>query len=277
MVRPCPMWRVMQLITAMRNFGDGTPVTPYVSKNGESFPDSPDGRRTDGRQGRRTTEGSAAITTVSTTAERSRVPQLRADASRNRERIMATAREALVEHGAEVTLDQIARQAGVGNATIYRHFADRSELIRQVALEVMDRIVELAESALAKEPDAFEALRRFVHGAAEERMGALCPVLFEGYELIAAELAEKRVRVERAMEDIVHRARSSGLLRADVSAGDILLALPHITRPLPGTAGLNLDRFVDRHLQIFLDGLRAPGRSTLPGTAATYEDLQCSR
>jgi AcrR family transcriptional regulator len=210
---------------------------------------------------------------VSTTAERSGVPRLRADASRNRERIVAAAREEFVEYGADVTFDQIARRAGVGNATIYRHFADRSELIRQVTLEVLNRIVELAESVLAEAPDAFEALQRFVHGAADERIGALCPILSDGYELIAAELSEKRVRLERALEDIMDRARSSGLLRPDVTAGDILIALPQLTRPLPGTACLNLDRFVDRHLQIFLDGLRAPGHSALPGTAATFEDL----
>lgn len=220
------------------------------------------------------TEGRSAVGTVSTTAERSCAPRLRADASRNRERIVAAAREAFVEYGADVTLDQIARRAGVGNATIYRHFTDRSELIRQVTLEVIDRIVELAESALAETPDAFEALQRFVHGAADERIGALCPIMSDGYELIAAELAEKRVRVERALEDIVDRARSSGLLRPDVTAGDILIAMSQLTRPLPGTACLHLDRFADRYLQLFLDGLRAPGHSTLPGAAATFKDLQ---
>lgn len=223
---------------------------------------------------RQTTERGADVGTAGTTAERSDVPRLRADASRNRERIVAAAREAFVEYGAEVTLDQIARRAGVGNATVYRHFADRSELIRQVTLEIMNRIVDLAESALAESPDAFEALQRFVHGAAGERIGALCSIMSDGYELIAAELAEKRTRLERALEDIMDQARGSGLLRPDVTAGDILIALPQLTRPLPGTACLNLDRFVDRHLQLFLDGLRAPGHSILPGTAATFEDLQ---
>jgi AcrR family transcriptional regulator len=214
------------------------------------------------------------VGTVGTIAERSGAAGLRADASRNRERIVAAAREAFVEYGAEVTLDQIARRAGVGNATVYRHFADRSELIRQVTLEVMNRIVELAESALAEAPDPFEALQRFVHGAAGERIAALCPMLSDGCESIAAELAEKRARLERALADIMDRAQSSGLVRPDVTAGDVLIALPQLTRPLPGTACLNLDRFVDRHLQLFLDGLRAPARSTLPGTAATFEDLR---
>jgi hypothetical protein len=79
------------------------------------------------------------------------------------------------------------------------------------------------------------------------------------------------------VEDIMERARDSGLLRPDVGAGDIMIALPQLTRPLPGTACLNLDRFVGRHLQLLLDGLRAPARSTLPGTPATFEDLQHHR
>ncbi|MFC7384209.1 TetR/AcrR family transcriptional regulator [Sphaerisporangium rhizosphaerae] len=211
---------------------------------------------------------------VSTTAARSHVQRLRADASRNRERIVAAAREAFVEYGAEVTLDQIARRAGVGNATIYRHFADRPELIRQVTLEVMNRIVKLAETALAEEPDAFAALRRFVHGATEERIGALCPILSADCERIASALTVERARLERAVEAIVERGRDAGLLRPDVTPADILIALSQLTRPLPGSRRLNLDRFVGRHLELFLDGLRTPARSPLPGAGATFDDLK---
>ena len=211
---------------------------------------------------------------MSTTTERGRVPRLRADASRNRERIVAAAREAFVESGAEVTLDQIARRAGVGNATIYRHFTDRSDLIHQVTLEVMNRVVTLAETALSEARDPFEALQRFVHGAARERIGALCPILSDGCELIAADLLEKRIRLHEVMQDIMDRARRSGLLRPDVAPGDLMIALTQLTRPLPGSTDLHLERFVDRHLQIFLDGLRVPGHSPLPGTPATFEDFQ---
>ncbi|GII34437.1 TetR/AcrR family transcriptional regulator [Planotetraspora mira] len=211
---------------------------------------------------------------ASTTVERSGAPRLRADASRNRERIVAAAREAFVEFGADVTLDEIARRAGVGNATIYRHFADRTELIRQVTLEVMNRIVKLAESALTDEPDAFEALRRFVHGAADERIGALCPILSDVCPPMPTEFTDKRDRLEQAVQSIMDRARDAGVLRPDVGPGDVLIALPQLTRPLPGTGCLNLGRFIDRHLELFLDGLRAPARSPLPGAAATFEDLR---
>ncbi|MEO3809259.1 helix-turn-helix domain-containing protein [Sphaerisporangium sp. B11E5] len=213
------------------------------------------------------------MSTVHTITERGRAPRLRADASRNRERIVAAAREAFVEYGAEATLDQIARRAGVGNATMYRHFADRAELSRQVMLEVMNRVVRLAESAL-DEADAFEALRRFVHGAAAEQVGALCPVVSGEWEAIAAELAENRARLQRAVQALMDRARDEGLLREDVAPGDIMIAICQLTRPLPSTGCLRLGRFAERHLDIFLDGLRAPARSVLPGPGATFEDLQ---
>lgn len=78
-----------------------------------------------------------------------RVPRPRADALRNRERIVAAAREMFVEFGPEVPFDEIARRAGVGNATVYRNFPDRDALAREVVCSVMDRTSERAESAIA--------------------------------------------------------------------------------------------------------------------------------
>jgi hypothetical protein len=80
--------------------------------------------------------------------------------------------------------------------------------------------------------------------------------------------------LERAAEDLMVRARSSGQLRADVAAGDLFLALSQLTRPLPGRCCVDFDRFVHRHLEVFLDGLQAPARSILPGSAATIEELR---
>jgi AcrR family transcriptional regulator len=202
------------------------------------------------------------------------IPRLRADASRNRDRIVVAARELLVEYGAEVPLDEVARRAGVGNATVYRHFADRGELMLQVTLSVMERIQEQADTAVAEEPDAFQALRRFVLGAAEERIGALCSMLSDAFNRAHPEVVESRNRLERTIEDILDRARRSGQLRADVAVGDLMVAITQLSRPLPGTACANADRFVHRHLLIFLDGLQAPARSELPGTAVTFQELQ---
>ncbi|MEU7485660.1 helix-turn-helix domain-containing protein [Streptomyces sp. NPDC042319] len=219
------------------------------------------------------------MTTASTDATRTSQPRLRADAQRNRERIVAAAREIMVEHGADVPLDEVARRAGVGNATLYRHFPDRADLIHHVTLSVMDRTADRAERALAAEGDAFQALRTFVHAAVEERIGALCPLLSDGVDKDHPDLLAARDRLEGAVEALMGAARESGLLRADIAVGDLMVAITQLTRPLPGNRCADFDRFVHRHLQLFLDGLMAPARSELPGSAATLDDLrqQCRR
>lgn len=207
------------------------------------------------------------------TAER-RAQPARVDATRNRERIIAAAREAFVEHGPTVPLDAIAHRAGVGNATLYRHFADRHELIHVVASYSLARLNEQAQSALAEETDAFEALRRFVHRAADERVGALCSLLYEGFDKNEPHVLAARLQMEAVVTELMDNARESGQLRPDVGIGDLMVAITQLTRPVAGTMCAHVERFMHRHLQIFLDGLRAPARSELSGTAVTFEELE---
>ncbi|MFF9018462.1 TetR/AcrR family transcriptional regulator [Streptomyces sp. NPDC014870] len=218
------------------------------------------------------------MTAEAGTAPARRVPRPRADAVRNRERIVTAAREMFVEFGPQVPLDEVARRAGVGNATLYRNFPERDVLVREVVLSVTARTTDLAregvEAVDAGEVDAFEALRRFVHAAADERIGALCPILDGAFDKHHPELLAGREELEEAVQAIVDRAHGAGRLRTDVGVGDLMVAVSQLTRPLPGTACPNMDRFVRRHLQLFLDGLEAPARSVLPGSAATLEDLR---
>ncbi|MEW1722550.1 TetR/AcrR family transcriptional regulator [Streptomyces sp. NPDC093109] len=207
-----------------------------------------------------------------------RVTRPRADALRNRERIVAAAREMLVEYGSEAPLDEIARRAGIGNATLYRHFPDRSALINGVVRSVMSRTADaaellLAEDAVAERPDPFGALSRFVHTAADERIGALCPMLSETFEQNRPDTRAERERLEGAAERLMERAREAGQLRPDVAVTDVMMALSQLTRPLPDSGCLKLDRFTHRHIQLLLDGMAAPARSVLPGPPATPEDL----
>lgn len=201
--------------------------------------------------------------------------RLRADAVRNRERILDAAREAFVRFGPEVPLDEIARDAEVGNATLYRHFPDRETLILHVVTAVTDRIADRAES-LAEEPDTFEALRRFVFDAADERIGALCSLLTEHIDPDDPAIRASRERLEAAIEHLMDRARRAGRLRGDVGIGDLTVALSQLARPLPGTGCPQMRRFTRRHLEIYLDGLRAPAGSGLSGSAATFHELRSS-
>ncbi|GGY93984.1 TetR/AcrR family transcriptional regulator [Streptomyces poonensis] len=210
--------------------------------------------------------------TVSSTVRKA--PRPRADALRNRERIVAAAREMFVEFGPEVPLDEIARRAGVGNATVYRHFPERDALVGEVVCSVIDRTAEAAERALTETGDAFEALSRFVHTAADERINALCPMVSSAFDRHHPDLQAARERVEHLIEVLMERARAAGQLRPDVGVGDLMVAVAQLSRPPAGTACLHVDRFAHRHLQLFLDGLRAPARSDLPGAATTMEDLR---
>ncbi|MFE5809209.1 TetR/AcrR family transcriptional regulator [Streptomyces sp. NPDC056491] len=202
------------------------------------------------------------------------VPRPRADAVRNRERILTAAREAFVEFGSAAPFDEVARRAGIGNATLYRHFPDRSTLVHHVVLFTMARVTASAEASLAEEPDAFAALCRFTHEAADERIGALCPMLSDGFDGEHPELLAAGTALEAAVVTLLTTGQDAGLVRADIGVGDLMVALSQLSRPLPGTACLDTDRFAHRHLQLFLDGLRAPARSELPGSAATLDDLR---
>jgi AcrR family transcriptional regulator len=203
-----------------------------------------------------------------------KAPRPRADALRNRERIVTAAREMFVEHGPEVPLDEIARRAGVGNATVYRNFPDRDALVREVVCSVLDRTGAAGERALAETGDAFEALERFVHTSADERISALCPMVSSTFDQSHPDLEAARERVERILQMVMDRAKAAGQLRPDVGVGDLMVAVAQLSRPPAGTACFSADRFVHRHLQLFLDGLRAPARSALPGAAVTMEDLR---
>jgi AcrR family transcriptional regulator len=208
---------------------------------------------------------------ASATAKR---PRLRADAARNRERILAAAREALVAEGAEAPLDEIARRAGVGNATLYRHFPDRKSLLYHVLLFVNEGFARRAASLLEGDRDPFEALSAALLATSEERIGALCTLLLDsGIDPEDSVLVASRERMTELMERLIERARESGQLRPDVGNGDLLLAVARLTRPMPGGVCPGGEVAGRRHLQIFIDGLRAPAPSRLPGTALEVDDL----
>jgi AcrR family transcriptional regulator len=189
----------------------------------------------------------------------------RADAVRNRERIVAAARDVFVEYGPDAPLDEIARRAGIGNATLYRHFADRRALAQAVLLHVLTRTADHAgaeAAVVAAGGDPCAALSRFAHTAVDENIGALCGLLVGGGESRPPELVEQKARLEAALDALMERARQDGLLRSDVTRTDLMVAISRLTRPLPGVDCPGSD--VHRHIQLFLDGLKAPAPLPAP-------------
>jgi AcrR family transcriptional regulator len=202
--------------------------------------------------------------------------RLRADALRNRARILAAARDLFIEQGAEVPLDDIARRAGVGNATLYRRFPDRQALAREVALVVLRAVADEARAALEQETDAFEALARYMHRAIDVRVGAVMSVL-AGELATDGEVARARDETAAQIQRLIDAALDRGQLRSDVTFADIGVLLVRLSRPLPGPLPTTVDAaLAHRHLDLVLDGLCAvrTGGSVLPGPSLTLGDLR---
>ncbi|MFC4856458.1 TetR/AcrR family transcriptional regulator [Actinophytocola glycyrrhizae] len=198
----------------------------------------------------------------------------RADAVRNREQILRAAVDLIVEQGAAIPLEMIARRAGVGIATLYRHFPDRTVLLRQVALDVLAQSVAAAKAALEEEPDAFTALARYLHDTIDLRSGVVLPMLAERV-MADEELLAAREAAQDALAEVVRAAHDEGSLRPDVGSGDIGLLMIRMTPPLPvAIAAEDNHRLSHRHLELVLDGLvRFLAVDSLPGRALDIEEL----
>jgi AcrR family transcriptional regulator len=203
---------------------------------------------------------------------------LRADARRNRERILVAARDVFVEQGPDAPLDEIAARAGVGIATLYRRFPDRGALTRAVVLDVLGRVEAEARLALAEEADAFGALARYMHRAIDLRVSAVVPALLGRVSLEDEAIVSVRERSAALIEEMIDRAQTAGALRPDVAFADVALLLIRLSRPLPGPIAPPLnDALAHRHLDLVLDGLRtarADPVQSLPGPMMTLRDLQ---
>src|SRR3954449_6757081 len=132
---------------------------------------------------------------------------LRADAERNRERILDAAREAFAEGGLDVGLHEIAKRAGVGVGTVYRRFPEKEELIAALFEDRIEDVIAIAEEALAEE-DAWTGLEHFLHRTCELQVAdhGLHQLVFEG-DKAALFAAGARARIAPLVAQLVTRAQ----------------------------------------------------------------------
>jgi len=202
--------------------------------------------------------------------------QLRADAKRNRDQILAAARDLLVNQGAGVPMEEIARHAGVGVGTLYRRFPDRVALLRALSVDTVEHMTDLARTALRAEPDAWNALSRFVRECVALRLGALRsivdPQLHAGLHH-GEEIRSARLDLLGIVEQMIITAQRDGSMRTDVGVVDVaMLVSLHLKRPfdLPGANAEEMDA---RLTQLMLDGLRPGFATPLPGKPTTLADV----
>jgi AcrR family transcriptional regulator len=181
------------------------------------------------------------------------VNRLRADAERNRAALLTAARAIFGEHGLDASLDEIARRAGVGNATLYRRFPTRRDLIAEVFAGQMSEYVELAELAL-HEPDPWAAfvgyLTRLFELQATDRglSELLVSTTFDDDE----RLSTLRAAAQRGASEVIARAQRAGTLRSDFTRHDISILM----RANAGVVQASLEPDAwKRQLVLLLDGL----------------------
>lgn len=176
-----------------------------------------------------------------------RRPQ-RADARRNFDALLTAAREVFAEDGAQASLEEIARRAGVGIATLYRNFPTRDELLEAVYVEEVQSLVRTAASVEGLEPwDALDAwLHRFTEYLRTKR------ALVEGLNKQSAVMSVCRTAMYSAGGPVLARAQDAGVARSDISIEDAV-------RMLAGVSGAAFDSIEqrDRVLGITIDALRA--------------------
>jgi len=187
----------------------------------------------------------------------------RADAVRNRERVLAAAKMVFNAGGADASLEAIARRAGVGIGTLYRHFPTREALCEAVYQHEVQQLWELAER-LKHESSPLEALRRALHAmvefvATKKGMSAALALAVTGFSELHA---RSSTRLEKAARMLVDRAVAAGEIRSNIDPGDLMRAVVGmcLVHNQPGWQA-NVFPLVD----VLIDGLRVGAKQSKAG------------
>lgn len=198
--------------------------------------------------------------------------RLRADAERNRRKVLAAAAEVFAEHGLQATLDDVAKRAGVGVGTVYRRFADKESLVDALFADRVTEIVQLADDALAGD-DPWHDFVAFVEIALERQVEdlGLKAVLLESRFGCHA-VAEARDRIAPLVAKLIERAQAAGVMRPDIVANDIpmLMKMVGAVAEYTAPAGTGLWR---RYLAVLLDGLVCRRSAATPLPAPPTQDI----
>lgn len=189
---------------------------------------------------------------------------LRADAARNRALLLAAAADEFAEHGLEASVADIARRAGIGKGTAFRHFPTKDDLIAAIVLDRVEDLRTTGERLLAA-ADPGAALLEFLTAAGRQRQQRDLSFLMAAGEL-KPEVRQAQAGLFQVIEDLVARAREHGAVREDVTGTDVFLLMcaPNYVTGYVSDAAPDLWK---RYLAIIFDGLRPEGAHALPEPA----------
>ena len=175
---------------------------------------------------------------------------VRSDAARSRARILDAARDCDVR---ELRLNDVAREAGVGVGTVYRHFPNVGALVAALTTDTLERMRDLGRAA-ASEPDAGQAFESFLRGALELQLadGGLQTVLLAPVD-DAPEVRESKEEIFAMFAEVLRRAQEAGAIRRDLSVRDV----EHLVCGVEYAVRLGEPEDRDRLMPVLIAGLRA--------------------
>jgi AcrR family transcriptional regulator len=208
------------------------------------------------------------VTTETLTSSETHRP-LRADARRNRERILESARLVFAEHGADAQIDEIAHRAGVGVGTVYRHFPTKDALVMELGRQKFRLFADRAREAVEQDGEPFAALTDLMRRNAETaaRDVATQQALAGAGEHIWAHARAEQEELLALTDELITRARRAGTIRPDVRASDIGMLMCGVCSSMSfSVPGFDWQR----HLELVIDMLRVrSGPRSQLGESAT--------
>lgn len=187
---------------------------------------------------------------------------LRADARRNRAKIVDAAKSAFAELGLDAQMDDVAKRAGVGVGTLYRHFPTKDALVRALIEAKMEKMAERGRHALAdEEGDAWDRFATYCRACAYDQVSDLGLA-----QVISTQPSESFAQAATAaglreiVDDLLAPAQASGIVRADARMDDIPLIMCGMGAVLQSFG----EEHARRYFELALDGLRNTGAPALP-------------
>ncbi|MER5789640.1 TetR/AcrR family transcriptional regulator [Streptomyces sp. NPDC001980] len=194
-------------------------------------------------------------------------PRPRRDRELNRRKLLAAAREVFRDHGLKATLDDVARHAGLGVGTAYRHFPNKQALIDELVDDMFARVEEATREG-AEDDDAWRGLTVSLERVAELQAldRGLREVVLHSDRTVPAGLRHQE-RIRRNVDLVVERAKEQGVLRADAEPWDLVVIQQMLAAVTERSGQPDLWR---RYLRLLLDGLRARPERTEPLSGGDY-------
>lgn len=207
---------------------------------------------------------------MATTSQQAPLSGRKAQAARNDKVILEAARAVFIDDP-KAPIAAVAERAGVGISALYRRYPSKEDLLRKLCHDGLLTYISVVEKALADDGDVWESFAQFMRDAVAAETTSLTQAL-AGTFTPTPELFADATRANELSVELLERTKGAGVLRDDVSNGDLGLLIEQLTAVHIGDEA-RTRQLRQRYLALILEGLRAPGESELPGTPPSDAEL----